>query len=445
VLPFSNLSEDSAQEYFSDRLTEEVIAQLGTLCRGRVGVLARWSSMAFKGSLQRARDVGDALRADYLLEGSVRREGGRVRVAARLIETQSETQTWSDTYDLAVGQELATQAEVAARFARALAMELAPTTATPGTAPPDASAYESYLKGRYYWNKPGDTGLDQALAYFGEGLRVAPTFAAAHAALARARDAALRALELDPDHGEAHLALADVRRMLDLDWRGAESSYARALALNHAYDGVHRSYGLMLSGFARHADAIRESERARELDPSCLIVATSDAWMRYAAGDYEAAIARCAHTIDLDPDYLMPRRVLGAAYLAAGREADAVAALEAAVAVDGDDPVVLSWLAHAKAVTGARAEATALLDRARALEPVRYVPAFHLALASFGLGDLAHAFALLNQAWLDRDPVLSTIAVEPRLAPLRDDARYAELLERLHMPGLVVDTQPSPD
>jgi len=125
----------------------------------------------------------------------------------------SETQTWSDTYDLAVGQELATQAEVAARFARALAMELAPTTATPGTAPPDASAYESYLKGRYYWNKPGDTGLDQALAYFGEGLQVAPTFAAAHAAmargmvaraeyyrevpraaLARARDAALRAL-----------------------------------------------------------------------------------------------------------------------------------------------------------------------------------------------------------------------------------------------------------
>jgi len=455
VLPFSNLSEDSAQEYFSDGLTEEVIAQLGTLCRGRVGVLASWSSMAFKGSLQRARDVGDALRADYLLEGSVRREGGRVRVAARLIETQSETQTWSDTYDLAVGQELATQAEVAARFA--LAMELAPTTATPGTAPPDASAYESYLKGRYYWNKPGDTGLDQALAYFGEGLQVAPTFAAAHAAmargmvaraeyyrevpraaLARARDAALRALELDPDHGEAHLALADVRRMLDLDWRGAESSYARALALHPTYDGVHRSYGLMLSGFARHADAIRESERARELDPFCLIVATSDAWMRYAAGDYEAAIARCAHTIDLDPDYLMPRRVLGAAYLAAGREADAVAALEAAVAVDGDDPVVLSWLAHAKAVTGARAEATALLNRARALEPVRYVPAFHLALASVGLGDLSHAFALLNQAWLDRDPVLSTIAVEPRLAPLRDDARYAELLERLHMPGLVV-------
>jgi Tfp pilus assembly protein PilF len=194
---------------------------------------------------------------------------------------------------------------------------------------------------------------------------VAPTFAAAHAAMARARDAALRALELDPDHGEAHLALADVRRMLGLDWRGAESSYARALALNPAYDGVHRSYGLMLSGFARHADAIRESERARELDPSCLIVATSDAWMRYAAGDYEAAIARCARTIDLDTDYLMPRRVLGAAYLAAGREADAVAALEAAVAVDGDDPVVLSWLAHAKAVTGARAEATALLDRAR--------------------------------------------------------------------------------
>ena len=126
MLPFINLSDDSAQEYFSDGLTEEMIAQLGSLCRGRLGVLARWSSMVFKGSLQSAREVGEALRADYLLEGSVRREGARVRITARLIETREETQLWSETYERSVTDYLSVQTEVASRIARSLAMEFAP-------------------------------------------------------------------------------------------------------------------------------------------------------------------------------------------------------------------------------------------------------------------------------------------------------------------------------
>ena len=356
VLPFSNLSDDSAQEYFSDGLTEEMIAQLGTLCRGRIGVLARWSSMVFKGSLQRAREVGEALRADYLLEGSVRREGARVRITARLIETRDETQLWSETYERAMTDYLSVQTEVATRIARSLAMELAPTPPAE-IAAPDADAYQAYLKGRYYWNKPGDSGLEQALRYFGEGLTIAPTFAAAHAAMARAmvaraeyyrdvprvalecaRKAALRALELDPNQAEGHLAMADVRRMLDHDWSGAESSYVTAIALNPSYEGARRSLAMMLSTFGRHSEAVRESERATELDPFCLVMATSAAWTRYAAGDYDAAIAKCRFAIDLDPDYLPARRMLGAAYLQTNRSQEALAVLEEAATIGRPDP-----------------------------------------------------------------------------------------------------------
>jgi TolB-like protein/Flp pilus assembly protein TadD len=451
VLPFSNLSDDSAQEYFSDGLTEEMIAQLGTLCRGRVGVLARWSSMVFKGSLQRAREVGEALRADYLLEGSVRREGARLRITARLIETREETQLWSETYERAVTDYLSVQAEVATQIARSLAMELAPPP-SPGPRAPDADAYQAYLKGRYYWNKPGDSGLDQALVFFGEGLKIAPTFAAAHAAMARAmvaraeyyrdvpraaleraRDAALRALELDPNQAEGHLALADVRRMLDHDWEGAEASLAKAIALNPSYEGARRSLALMLSTFARHAEAVRESERAIEIDPFCLVNATSAAWTHYAAGHYEEAITRCRNTIDLDPEYLPARRLLGAAYLQTDRAGQALAALEGAAAVGSGDPVVLSWLAHAKGVTGATQEARHLIAQVHALEKVRHVPAYHLALAYTGVGEVAKAFHLLQRACVERDPVLPNVAIDPRFRPLRDDSRYLDLLERLNM------------
>jgi len=455
VLPFANLSDDSSQEYFSDGLTEEMIAQLGTLCRDRIGVLARWSSMVFKGSLQRAREVGEALRADYLLEGSVRRDGARVRITARLIETRDETQLWSETYERAVVDYLSVQTEVATRIARSLAMELAPAPVAGAATAPDAEAYQAYLKGRYYWNKPGDSGLDQALLFFCEGLKIAPTFAAAHAATARAmvaraeyyrdvprtaleqaRQAADRSLELDPNQAEGYLAMGDVSRMLYRDWSRAESCYARAITLNPSYEGARRSRAMMLSALGRHEEALRESERAVELDPFCLVMASSAAWMHYAAGDYKAAIARCRHTIDMDPEYLPARRILGAAYLQAGLFKDAIAALEDAAAIGSGDPVVLAWLAHAKGVTRAPEYARDLLVRVHALEKVRHVPAYHLALAYIGLDDVDKAFELLERAYAECDPVLPGVSVEPRFDPLRGDFRYRDLLARLDMPSI---------
>ena len=251
VLPFSNLSDDSSQEYFSDGLTEELIAQLGPLCRGQVGIIARWSSMFFKGSLQRAREIGEALNAEYLLEGSTRREGSRVRITVRLIEAATEAHLWSETYDRTTTDWLSVQADVAGRVARSLLRELVPAT-RPIVAPRDhPTAYQAYLKGRYHWARPGDIGLDEALRCFTEAVREAPQFAAAlgalgrvrvasaeyyhevpRVALASAREAAVRALEIDRTVSEAHGVMGDVQRIVDGDWVAAEASYAEALALN---------------------------------------------------------------------------------------------------------------------------------------------------------------------------------------------------------------------
>ena len=180
---------------------------------------------------------------------------------------------------------------------------------------------------------------------------------------------------------------------------------------------------------------IRASERACELDPLCLVVGTTAGWVRYAAGDFDAAIDHCRNTIDMDPEFMPARRVLAAAYLQAGRHAEAMAELESAVSlVDGDsDPMLLAWLAHARAITGDRRAAAALIARVRGLERERYVSPYHLAMAYLAQEDTDTAFGLLDQAWLDRDPAIAAVNVEPRFEPLRGDLRYRELLERLNL------------
>jgi TolB-like protein/tetratricopeptide (TPR) repeat protein len=456
VLPFSNLSDEGSQEYFTDGLTEEMIAQLGQRCRGRLGVIARWSSMVFKGSTQRSREIGLALRAHYLLEGSVRREGDRVRVTASLVESASETHLWSETYERHLTDCLQVQSDIAARIAESLTLELVPGPASsplqrnPSTS---ASAYQEYLKGRYHWNhwqRPDDEGIELALNAFNDALRIDPHFAPAYASVSRvhiaravhyreqprraleaARTAAKRGLELEPELSEGHLALADVRRMLEWDWRGAETAYVQAIALNPSQENAHRAYAAMLMALSRASEAIRESERACELDPLCLVVNTNAAWVRYLAGDYSGALERCQRTAELDPQYLPARRLIGTVLLHMGKPADGIQVLEAARAEARQDPILASSLAHARAIAGDRRGALAVLDDIRLLDRKRYLPPYQLALVHIGLGDADRAFAALEHATVDADPALGYLAVDPRVEPIRSDARYTRLVDLL--------------
>ena len=452
VLPFSDLSEERGQDYFADGLTEEMIAQLGHLLRGRIGVISRFSSMSFRESRRPSSEVGRALRADYLLEGSIRREGDRVRITARLVETAGETHLWVESYEPRLTDYLSVQKDVAARIANSLAMELIPDA--PGTSRGMSSnvpAYQAYLKGRYYWNMVADWGVDQALAHFDQAVQLDPAFASAHVAMSRARilhaeyygtlprtaleaarQSVKRAFDLEPTLVEAHLALGDVRRMLEWDWRGAEAAYSQAIVLNPSHEGAHRGYGLLLATLGRAAEAIRESERASDMDPLCVVVNTSGAaWVRYLTGDYDASIARSRRAVEMEPRYLLAQRILAAAYLQSSRESEAVGVLEKALTAAGDDPALMAELSHAKAVTGNRDGAADLIIRLMRLKGTRHVPAYHLALAQVGIGDRDAAFAALEQATIDADPALTNLAMEPRFDPIRSDARFERLIELL--------------
>jgi TolB-like protein/Flp pilus assembly protein TadD len=450
VLPFANLSGDPGQEYFSDGLTEEMILQLGRLCRGRIAVISRSSSNVFKGSSRRAREIGEVLRADYLLEGSVRREAERVRITAQLVETRSEAHLWTDVYERSLTDCLSVQAEVAARIAQSLAVELLPEQ--PVQPSHDAAAYQTYLKGRYYWGLPGDQGFPQAMDYFTQACEADPTFAAAHADLARtytaraeyynvlprtaleaARPIAERALELDPHLAHAHLAVANIRAMLDWDWDAAEAGFRQAIALNPSSDGAHRWYGILLGGLGRLSEAVQEVQRARELDPLCLVTGTSDAWTRYIASDYETAIDLCRYVMDMQRHFTPAWRVLGASLVQMGRVAEGVAELEAAAAIASTDPVLLAWLAHAKAMCGECGVARTILGGLESMRQERFVPAYHLALAHVGLGDADEAFRQLDVACEERDPSLINLNRDPRFDPIRNDARFSVLLNRVRL------------
>jgi len=376
VLPFSNLSLEPAQEYFSDGLTEEMIAQLGRLHPRRLGVIARSSSMLFKRAGKAVDGIGRELNVNYVLEGSVRREADRVRITAQLIEARGQTHLWADSYERPYEDTLAIQSEVASQIARALALELLPgeTQTLERSGAPKSEAYHVYLKGRFHWNRPGDDGLEKAIEYYEQALALDPHFAEAHAALARAkvnrsessdkparvvleeaRRSALRALELDGQISEAHLALAEVRKRVDWDWAEAERTYRKALALNPSNEAAHRSYGVFLAAMGRHGEAIAETERAVELDPLCLTVNSSAAWARYAARQYDRVITWCRYTLEMEPQFVPARRLLAAAYVQTGCVQEAINELEEAIRTAGPEPLLLAWLAHAQAVDGRRA------------------------------------------------------------------------------------------
>ena len=323
VLPFANMSNDPTQEYFSDGLTEEMITQIGRLCPGRLGVIARTSSMLFKRSAKSASEIGRELSADYLLEGSVRGDGDRVRITAQLIDTRTEVHLWVETYDRSLGETLNVQTEVAGHIARSLAMELVPDQVDViGRATPRRTeAYQAYLKGRYHWNRGSLEGVRSAISYYERALELDPDFAASHSAMARARislannskqparalleqakASALRAIELDPGISDAHLALAEIRRTLEWEWRTAEDAYRTAIALSPSCESAHRFYAQFLAAMSRFGEAKSEADRACDVDPFCLVVTTSAAWVRYAAGEFASAADRSRQVLDMDAE-----------------------------------------------------------------------------------------------------------------------------------------------
>lgn len=452
VLPFANLSGDPTQEYFSDGLTEAVIAELGRLHPQRLGVIARTSSMAYKGRRASVAEIGRELAVDFVLEGSVRRSQGSVTVTAQLIEVRDQTHRWSRDFDRELRDVVTLQKNIAQAVAQDIRLQLTPEERTRLTAarPVDPKAYEHYLQGRFLWNKRTAEALLHAIERFEQAIAIDPSYALAYAgladcygpmvymgymspktALSKGKPATLRALELDAALAEAHTSLGNFKGSYEWDWTGAEKELVRALELNPSYATGHDWYAQYLIRVGRMEQALAEGARARELDPLSLIISAGRANRLYYSRRYDEAIGQLRKVLDLEPRFSVARWYLGRTYSQQREHAQAIRELEAAAALEPDNPQYLAALGYGYAVAGRRSEATNVLGQIYELSARHYVAPYAIATIYAGLGDREQAFLWLEKSYEERSPLLTFLRVEPVLDSLRSDPRFKTLVRRV--------------
>jgi TolB-like protein/DNA-binding winged helix-turn-helix (wHTH) protein/Flp pilus assembly protein TadD len=459
VLPFDNLSGDADQEFLSDGLTEEMITQLGRLEPDRLRVLARSSTWKYKRS---DRDIGQLRRelgADYVLEGSLRRAGERVRVTAQLVQVDDQSQVWAETYDRDLRDVLIVQSEVAAAVARTIAVTLTPDAQArlARARPTHAEAYQDYLRGRFFLNRRTEATLKQAIGYFQKAIAADPGYAPAYSGLAdsysslgassivgglpprqampEAKAAALKALQIDGTLAEAHTSLAMVHLLYEWDLAACEKEFRRALELDPNYTTAHHWYSHCLLPLGRTEESLAESKRALALEPLSLVVGNHLAWHYLYARQYDQAIEQFRKTLELDPAFPQTQRYAAWAYLQKGMHPEAIAALRAALNSLGRDPEIEGELGHALAMAGQRAEARAMLEGLGHLSATRYVSPYSVALVHAGLGDRDQALAWLDKAYAERSDYMPYLRLEPMLDGLRSDYRFAALVGRVDLPS----------
>jgi TolB-like protein/Flp pilus assembly protein TadD len=453
VLPFENLSGNSDQEFFSDGLTEEMIAQLGKLNPDRLTVIARGSVVKYKGSTLGVNQIGRELHADYLVQGSVRRAPDRVRITVHLIQVADQTERWADSYDRDLKDILALQDAVARTIAGQINITLAPAQASQlssrRTVDPDA--YEAYLKGRYYWNKRTAEGMQKAAVYFQQAIDKDPSYAAAYSGLAdsnsglawhgftspaetlpRALAAALKAVEIDPQSAEAHASVALVL-IHQWDWPRAEAEFKRALQLDPRYANAHHWYGDYLSVMGRHEEALAEAKKASNLDPLNLMIGTWLGLRYYLAHKYESAIEQGRSTVELDPNFAASHLVLGEAYVQMGLHEEGLAELHSAASLSGNNPLYLAQVAVAYASQGSKTEALQIAAQLQAASTDRYVSPYGLAQIYAALKDEEQTFKWLQTAYDGRAVWMSYLAVDPLFDGYRTEQRFQDLLRRARL------------
>src|SRR5580700_2071862 len=454
VLPFKNLTGDDTQDYFSDGLTEEMIAQLGRLDPKELGVIARTSVMHYQHSSEKVDQIGSELDVQYVLEGSVRRDSQKVRINAELIEVDGQRQLWAQQYDRELTNLLVVQAEIAREISDSIQQTLgspqhSEPIRTPTLTPQAYQAYDLCLKGLYFWNKRTGQGLQQAIVYFQQAIAIDPNYAPAFAGLSntyalmpgymlapaaeympKAREAAVRALQTDDELPEAHVALALILENYDWDWNSAEKEYRRAIELNPNYATAHQWYAEFLTWRGRFDEALRESESARRLDPLSLIIATDRGAIFYFSRQYDRAVEQFQSVREMDPGFGRVHMVIDV-YLQQGRFAEALANLEEWRRASGDGTYTSSRVVYLYGRMGQKDKARAELRKLEAMTGTQSLDPVPMAMAYLGVGNNEAALNSLEKAYAERSNLLTALKVEPVYDPLRDDPRFQELLRRV--------------
>lgn len=456
VLPFTNLSGDPKQDYFSSGLTDEMITRLGTLEPQHLGVIAAASSTAFAG--KSIADIRRALNVQYVLEGSVRRQGNRVRIDVQLIQASDQTHLWANSYDRKLDDILRVQDDVSTAVADKiesalnLSINYMPFKGGTYTNPHSfsAEAYDAYLRGRFYWTNRGD--LHKSLEAYQRATQIDPKYALAYAGLAngyallgqvpyddlkpseakpKAKQAAEHALQLDPDLSEAHTALANVAFSYDWDFDTAEREFKRAVALGPNDPTPHLWYGHYFIVRNRLSQALEENSKTLELDPVSPVFNTVRAQIEYSARDYDAAVAQGMRVTEQYPNYWLAYIWLGSAYREKKMYPQALEQFAKGRQLSGDQPVLISLYGHALAVSGDAAGARKALADLQHLAQSRYVSSLYVAAIQLGLGEKSKALDGLERAYQERNDYLAYLAVDPIADPLRSEPRFAQLLHKI--------------
>jgi TolB-like protein/Flp pilus assembly protein TadD len=454
VLPLENLSGDASQSYFADGMTDELITDLAQISALRV--ISRTSVMVYKGARKPLPQIARELNVDAVVEGTVLRSGDQVRITAQLIEAATDKHLWSQSYEGELRDTLALQNRVASAIADQIRINLTPQeqAALKNVKVVNPDAYESYLKGRYFWNKRTADGLKVALAYFKQAIEEDPKYAQAYSGLAdtyallgdwqyavmtpkeafpKAKAAAIKALELDNTLGEAHNSLAFVLDGFDWDFDSAGKEFQRGIELSPGYATAHHWYAWHVSLLGRYDEAIAEMRKAQNLDPLSLIINADLAEVLVLAHSYEESIQQSRKTIEMDPNFALAHNQLAQAYLQKHMYDEAVAELQQAVKLSGNSPTCMANLARAYVASGKRNEAVKLLGDLKKRSNPGYSNASEIAMIYASLGDTDQAMNWLEKGYEERfNP---GVLLRPGFDPLRSDPRFQNLLRRIGLPG----------
>jgi len=450
VLPLKNLSGDPTQEYLADGMTEALIGRLSSIHDLRV--ISRTSAMRFKDSQLSAPEIAKTLGVDALVEGSVMREGSRIRVHAQLIRGATDEHFWSEAYDRELGDLLALESDVAESIAVKVQVtvtgeEHARLAAVRSVSP---EVYESYLKGRFTLDKSNSRrGIDESIGYFDEAIKEDSTFAPAYVGLASAHsslstnfigappeeerakelNAIRKALELDPGLAEAHVLLADALQK-QWHWAEAEAEYKRALELNPSDADAHDGLAMWLLCQGRTEEALAWAQRGRELNPLAVSGGTIG-WILFSSRRYDEALRQYRSVLAVHPDNAGILWDVGFVLIENHHPEEAIPVLEKAVSVSNRSPGIIAVLVRAYAHAGRRADALRLLAELKRRQRAGYVPAGAFVNAYLGLGENEEAFTWLEHAYQEHSNILQFLKVHPFFDPVRDDPRFKDLLHRV--------------
>jgi TolB-like protein/DNA-binding SARP family transcriptional activator/tetratricopeptide (TPR) repeat protein len=447
VLPFTNLSADRENEYFSDGITEELITTLGQV-RG-LRVASRSSAFAYKSRAVDVREVGRRLGVAAVVEGSVRKSGRTLRITVQLVSTENGYDLWSAAYDREMEDVFAIQEEISRAIVANLVgtLDAGDRVALAERSTRDPQAYDLYLKGRFAWHERTRDGLRRAVEYFTQAIARAPDYARAHVGLGdayavsafydyllpresypKAEAAAWRAIELDPTLAAPHATLGYVLTYYYLDWPRAEEEFKRALTADPTYSTAHQWYGNLLTVAGRFADAEREFRAAQEADPLSLIAYAALGWSFYYARRYDAALEQCRRTLALNSNFELAHLWGGWALGEMGRDREAREWIERAVRLSNGSPLTRLALARLLARSQSPSETDSARAIVREIESRRargeYMPAYEIGKVHLALGDRATALAWLERAVEEKSHSRAFLRLDPQLAPLRGEARF---------------------